>query len=411
MLTPSDKVRLQLEQQIAQDAIARAKKRNLDDSAILPTFMGADGKIKRLGQGESRGNQAPNLYYATGEEMRSIPVRGGISMVDNKSILKPLAPITDFIKLLLQKDQDIYISGDRSPEKIFTLGGSSSLIGANRIKNTGGNKGDYIANFVSTDGSGYYTFHSIKNKNATSKTVDLSWTFSATAFDQDDIPFTNDFVGSPSYIFFENDFALIILTAEYRLENRDPSDILIGFRNSIVYAKTAFVDMKTNAYTVVTATTSGLTLPDNGTASISDTDIEIPLSPSKNVTGRIAIFCEDYGSGFELGFGTNDRLFSTSIDLQSKLMHSYNTSQGRLYSGAGLPLVHSYDYSSLLPTAPNINLINASNFTQIIDLVGDKARTYKGTLGGTITYGDLVSVPFKGNLEGYTVLDKSAFFP
>jgi hypothetical protein len=88
-LTPSQKVRLQLEKQMTQDAIARLEKYERENNSILPTFMGENGKIKRLGHGESRTAIATNLFYGIGEEMRPIPVRGGLPMVDNKPRLAP----------------------------------------------------------------------------------------------------------------------------------------------------------------------------------------------------------------------------------------------------------------------------------------------------------------------------------
>jgi hypothetical protein len=96
-LTPSDKVRIKLEQNMSQDAIARARKIKLESTAILPTFMGENGKVKRLGQCESRALIVPNIYYGIGEEMRPIPVRGGLSMVDNKSALLAVLPAPIFV--------------------------------------------------------------------------------------------------------------------------------------------------------------------------------------------------------------------------------------------------------------------------------------------------------------------------
>ena len=88
-LTPAQKVRLQLEKNMTQDAIARAKRQKREATSILPTFMGENGNIKRLGQGESRAAIATNLHYGAGEEMRSIPVRGGLPMVDNRPRAQP----------------------------------------------------------------------------------------------------------------------------------------------------------------------------------------------------------------------------------------------------------------------------------------------------------------------------------
>jgi hypothetical protein len=99
-LTPSQKVRLQLEKQMTQDAIARLEKYERENNSILPTFMGENGKIKRLGHGESRTAIATNLFYGIGEEMRPIPVRGGLPMVDNKPRLAPIAAIPEPIEVI-----------------------------------------------------------------------------------------------------------------------------------------------------------------------------------------------------------------------------------------------------------------------------------------------------------------------
>jgi|GEM_PF-6642700 len=87
MPTPEEIVRLQLERSLSQDAIARNKKRKRLDNSILPTFMGENGKVRQLGQGESNALILPNLHYEKGEEMRPIVVRGGLMSVDNRSYL------------------------------------------------------------------------------------------------------------------------------------------------------------------------------------------------------------------------------------------------------------------------------------------------------------------------------------
>jgi|GEM_PF-5167995 len=89
MPTPEEIVRLQLERSLSQDAIARNKKRKRLDNSILPTFMGENGKVRQLGQGESNALILPNLHYEKGEEMRPIVVRGGLMSVDNKSYFAP----------------------------------------------------------------------------------------------------------------------------------------------------------------------------------------------------------------------------------------------------------------------------------------------------------------------------------
>jgi hypothetical protein len=91
-LTPAQKVRLQLEKSLTQDAIARARRIKRESTSILPTFMGTNGNIKRLGHGESRAAIATNIQYVKGEEMRPIPVSGGLPMVDNKPRIAPPIP-------------------------------------------------------------------------------------------------------------------------------------------------------------------------------------------------------------------------------------------------------------------------------------------------------------------------------
>lgn len=89
-LTPAQKVRLQLEKAQTQDVIKRAQRIKREQSAILPFFMGKDGKGHSLGQGDQPIAIATNLFYEAGTEMRSMPVRGGLSMVDNKPLIAPL---------------------------------------------------------------------------------------------------------------------------------------------------------------------------------------------------------------------------------------------------------------------------------------------------------------------------------
>lgn len=91
-LSPSESVRVNLERSMANDAIARAKKAKREQSAIQPVFMGENGKVHRLGQGENSALILPNLYYGAGEEMRSMPVRGGLMAVDNKSKIEIEVP-------------------------------------------------------------------------------------------------------------------------------------------------------------------------------------------------------------------------------------------------------------------------------------------------------------------------------
>lgn len=92
--TPDEIVRLGLERALVSDKVARDKKQKRRDRAILPTFMGKDGKIQRLGQGESRALILPNLYYQEGTEMRPIPVRsGGLPAMDNRSRIDNPLPV------------------------------------------------------------------------------------------------------------------------------------------------------------------------------------------------------------------------------------------------------------------------------------------------------------------------------
>lgn len=88
--TPNEIVRLGLERALVSDAIARQKKAKRLDNAILPTFMGANGRIKRMGHGDSRALIIPNLQFTKGEEMLATPVKGGLPAVDNRSYFAPL---------------------------------------------------------------------------------------------------------------------------------------------------------------------------------------------------------------------------------------------------------------------------------------------------------------------------------
>lgn len=124
MLSPEEIVRLQLEQSLSQDAIARNKKRKRLNNSILPTFMGENGKVKRLGQEQSNALILPNLYYGQGEEMRPIPTGvGGLMAVDNKPLLAepviipppaPEPPVEfDQFQIILALEQvGIFVSGD-----------------------------------------------------------------------------------------------------------------------------------------------------------------------------------------------------------------------------------------------------------------------------------------------------------
>jgi len=135
MLTPQDRVRIQLERSLAQDATTRVRIMKRESRAILPTFMSENGKIRRLGHGESRAIIAPNLYFAPKEEMRPIPVRNGLPMVDNRSLLPqtlPPAPeptpppVQNIFEFLLGLEQIIVISDEFNTGD--TIGGNAVAI-------------------------------------------------------------------------------------------------------------------------------------------------------------------------------------------------------------------------------------------------------------------------------------------
>lgn len=90
-MTPDDLVRLGLERQLLNDAVARRKKAKRLETAILPVFMGKNGKVRQLGQGETNALILPNRYYQEGEPMSPQPVgKGGLMAVDNKSYFAPI---------------------------------------------------------------------------------------------------------------------------------------------------------------------------------------------------------------------------------------------------------------------------------------------------------------------------------
>jgi hypothetical protein len=137
MLSPEDRVRIQLERSLAQDATSRARIIKRESRAILPVFMAGNGRIKRLGQGESRAIIAPNLHYVPGEEMRPIPVRGGLPMVDNRSLIPPTAPTpTGFIDISSNLRSITYLGKSST---------SSVIMGASADE--GGNDLQFVASY------------------------------------------------------------------------------------------------------------------------------------------------------------------------------------------------------------------------------------------------------------------------
>ncbi len=88
--TPDELVKLGLERALVSDALSREKKKKRQETAILPVFMGKNGKVRQLGQGESNALILPNRYYQEGEPMNPQPVgKGGLIAVDNKSYFVP----------------------------------------------------------------------------------------------------------------------------------------------------------------------------------------------------------------------------------------------------------------------------------------------------------------------------------
>jgi hypothetical protein len=426
-LTPAQKVRLQLEKQITQDAIARARRINRESTSILPTFMGADGKIKRIGHGEQRTAIATNLFYSEGEEMRPIPVRGGLPMVDNKPLIAPsLVPIPVVlaglpIKILLQNGSDLYIGGDRDPEQIYTIP-SGRFLSNSSIKSTGLASNDYVVNFVLSPVSGnLYDFCSIKNGVFSSREVDLTWTFTADVLNSSGDIVTESFDGSGLQVstYFDNDFCFIVNTVFYSLENQDIDGNVIGYKDSQLFAKSRYVDVRNNLNADIDELS--VTLADNGITSSFASPLTLPLNQTKRVDGQIVIFAQDDGSGgFLLSGGTSDILYSTGIDNNSVIFQSYLNNTIQLFTGAALDLTSSYPSSVINPPSYTlnvfdvfrINLIDSSKFTLIKELKPDgTADVYVANLGANIIYQPLQTVDYTTFNETYTLLCATSYTP
>ena len=403
--------------------ISQAAKEKRD--RLLPSFTTYQGidpkdgtdKVMINGETNSGFNLISNAPLSIGERVFLHPNQsGGLQRVDARNVApvvsvpaaaKPTSPI----KLLLVKDGDLYIGGDREPELIFT--GYTGAFDA-RIKSTGAGLGDYVINFAQNSSGGTYDFYSIKNGVETFKSVDLTWDFTADVLDQDDNTISESFSGY-SYFNFENDFALVVSFASYGLENYDGAlhdGDFIGYKNSTYFGRTQYVDIVGDTTDVITSSVS-VALLNNGEDSNSVTGLEIPLSASKIVDGRLVIFTSgSLPNDMYLSGGTDDGIFtSTFPDRNSVLMHSYETFEGRLYSGSELPLLYSYPSGDLPPTSQYLNILSATKFTQLKELFPDesKADIYQGTLGSSIVYGSPVSVDYIPPDDTFTLLDASVF--
>lgn len=403
--------------------ISQAAKEKRD--RLLPSFTTYQGidpkdgtdKVMINGETNSGFNLISNASLSIGERVFLRQNQsGGLQRVDARNVAvapEPIATVTALlspIKLLLAKDGDLYIGGDREPELIFT--GYTGALDA-RIKSTGAGLGDYVINFAQNSGGGIYDFYSIKDGVTTSKSVDLTWDFTANVLDQDDATISESFSGYPVF-YFENDFALVISFATYLLENYDGvlhDGDFIGYKNSTFFGRTQYVDIVGDTTGVITSSVS-VALLNNGEDINSVTGLQIPLSASKIVDGRLVVFTfGSLPSALSLGGGTNDRIFTSTADRSSILMHSYETSESRLYSGSGLPLLHSYPFADLPPFTQYLNLLSESSFTQLKELFPDesKANIYQGTLGSSIVYGSPVSVDYIPPDDTFTLLDASVF--
>ncbi len=413
MSESADRVREQLARSQAQSAMQKAEKAAAFERAIKPVWYQGDRSVKQLGQEAiANGEYLPNLQYEIGSPMMPRPTGQGRLRVDNRSRLElPAsaikAPIKAPIKILLQKGSDLYIGGDRAPEKIYTIPTGSFFIESPNIKNTGTGKGDYIINFTLSSDGILCDFCSIKNGVFSKQTVNTGWQFQGNVINEDGGSISYDFVGQIGRINFDNDFALVLNFSQYVLENYNNSDrdIFLGYKNSQINVRAQYVDLASNT-NQITGELKGLTLANNGIAVNFAQYDSIPISVSKRVRGQLVIFT--YGSAPDLSGGTNDRIYSSTKD--AVLIQRYETNKVELYYGSGLGSVKSYGVETLntLGFQYRVNLINEKIFTKVKSIDGTAVEVYIGDLGNTITTRttSIKSVPF----DGYNIVSAS-FYP
>lgn len=415
--------------------ISQAAKEKRD--RLLPSFTTYQGidpkdgtdKVMINGETNSGFNLISNASLSIGERVFLRPNQsGGLQRVDARNVAPvpvpvPVPVVAGLIKILLQNGSNLYIGGDRDPEQIYTIP-SGRFLSKPSIKSTGLASNDYVINFVLSPVSGnLYDFCSIKNGVFSSREVDLAWTFTADVLDSSGNIVTESFDGSglQFYTYFDNDFCFIINYVFYELENLDDDDNVIGYKDSQLFTKSRYVDVRNNLNADIDELS--VTLAGNGSTASFASPLTLPLNQTKRVDGQIVIFTYQYDDGsdqyFLLNGGTSDILYSTGIDNNSVIFQSYLNNTIQLFTGTALDLTSSYPSSAINPPSYvnyfdvfRINLIDSSKFTLIKELKPDgTADVYVANLGASIVYQPLQTVDYTTFNETYTLLCATSYTP